>query len=144
MYKCGPKKYALDLFSGTHTVGNQLAKRGYTVISVDVRPQTRPTHLVDILEWDYSEYRKGYFDIIAASPPCTEYSQAKQTAPRRLEHADALVTRALEIIRYFCPRLWWIENPRGGLLKTRAVVANLPFIDIDYCQFSDWGYQKPT
>ena len=23
-------------------------------------------------------------------------------------------------------------------------MANIPFVDVDYCQFSHWGYQKPT
>ena len=63
------KKYALDLFSGTHSVGKQLARRGYTVVSVDVRPRSEPTHCVNILDWDYKMYRRGYFEVIAASPP---------------------------------------------------------------------------
>ena len=45
---------------------------------------------------------------------------------------------------YFRPKLWWIENPRSGLLVRRTCVSHLPFIDVDYCQFSEWGYQKPT
>ena len=23
-------------------------------------------------------------------------------------------------------------------------MEDIPYVDIDYCQFSDWGYQKPT
>ena len=23
-------------------------------------------------------------------------------------------------------------------------MKDIPFIDVDYCMFSDWGYQKPT
>ena len=49
-----------------------------------------------------------------------------------------------EIIHYLRPKMWWIENPRTGYLKTRPIMDNIPFVDIDYCQFSDWGYQKPT
>ena len=30
------------------------------------------------------------------------------------------------------------------LLKTRPMMRDIPFVDIDYCQFSDWGYQQPT
>ena len=90
------------------------------------------------------EFDRGYFDVIAAGPPCEDYSNAKVQRPRDFERADALVARTLEIIEYFQPRIWWIENPRFGFLRSRDFVQHLPFIDVDYCQFSSWGYQKPT
>ena len=61
-----------------------------------------------------------------------------------MEEADKLVDRVFEILRYFQPNLWWIENPRGGFLKSLQPMQNVAFIDVDYCQFSDFGYQKPT
>jgi hypothetical protein len=61
-----------------------------------------------------------------------------------MEGADRLVEKTLEIVEYFRPKLWWIENPRHGFLRKRSCVQKLPFIDVDYCQFSDWGYPKPT
>ena len=64
--------------------------------------------------------------------------------PRQLHHADRLVMKALEIVNYFQPDLWFLENPRKGLLRTREYMKGLPYVDIDYCQVSDWGYQKPT
>ncbi len=82
--------------------------------------------------------------MIAAGVPCTEYSIAKTTAPRNLDLADSLVRKTLEIIEYFQPKLWWIENPRWGLLRKRGLLDHVPYIDLDYCQFSTWGYQKPT
>ena len=59
-----------------------------------------------------------------------------------LEWADRLVCRTKEIIEYFKPPVWWIENPRTGLLKSRGLLDLCSFIDVDYCQFSDWGYEK--
>jgi site-specific DNA-cytosine methylase len=114
------------------------------VVSLDVNPKFHPTHVTDILEWNYRKYPRGYFQVITASVPCTEYSRAKTVGERNLEWADQLVTKTLEIVEYFQPKLWWIENPRTGLLPKRHCVQNLNFIDVDYCQFSDWGYQKPT
>jgi hypothetical protein len=32
----------------------------------------------------------------------------------------------------------------AGLLRTRSVVQDLEYVDIDYCQFSTLGFQKPT
>ena len=99
---------------------------------------------MDLFDWNYTVYPPGYFKIIAASVPCAEYSIAKTTAPRDFAKADALVCRVLEIVQYLEPKIWWIENPRTGHLKNRPMMKNVPFVDIDYCQFSDWGYQKPT
>ena len=47
-------------------------------------------------------------------------------------------------MKYFQPKYWWIENPRYGLLRESEVVKDLSFLDLDYCQFCDWGYKKPT
>ena len=40
--------------------------------------------------------------------------------------------------------MWWIENPSTGLLKIRERLQSFTNVDIDYCQFSDCGYKKPT
>ena len=134
----------LDLFSGTGSVGARFLRQGYDVVSVDIRGSECPTHCVDILRWCYKKYPVGYFDVIAASPPCADYSLANNKRPRNFSHADRLVRKTIQIIRYFAPRLWWIENPRGGFLKSRDFMKGARFLDVDYCQFSDWGYQKPT
>ena len=125
-----------------------LRRHGYKVVTVDCDPKWGADVKVDILRWDYEGQFPAAefpFDVIAASPPCTEYSSAMTARrPRMLEAADSLVAKALEIVRHYKPRLWWVENPRGGLLKTRDVVAGLPWLDADYCQFSACGFQKPT
>ena len=136
---------ALDLFSGTGSVAEALRARGYEVVTVDNDKSRKADVQESILSWDYSQYPAGYFDIVAASPPCTEYSQAMTAKrPRRLRQADALVAKALEIIQRLEPRLWWIENPRWGLLRTRAVVQGLKWIHQDYCQFETKGFRKAT
>ena len=139
------KKLILDLFSGTHSVGKAMKPKGYQVISVDWDTRTKPDFAVDILKWNYWEYlTPGTFELVAASVPCAEYSQAKRIGKRNLPLADRLVKRTLEIIAYLKPTKWWIENPRGGLLKTRHLLDQYPYVDLDYCQFCDWGYNKPT
>ena len=55
-----------------------------------------------------------------------------------------MVWHTRKIIEYFNPRVFWIENPRMGHLKNRPCIQGLPYIDLDYCQFCGWGYQKPT
>ena len=136
---------ALDLFSGTGSATRVLQAHGFTVVSVDTDPKWEPTHLVDILEWDYAAaYPPGTFDIIVASPPCTEYSQALTTRPRDMEKADRMVKKTLEIVEYYKPSKWWLETPATGKLAKAAWMAKYPHIDCDQCQFSDYGYQKPT
>ena len=100
-------KRALDLFAGTGSVTRVLQQAGYEVVSVDNNPRYQPTICGDILEWDYRKYPTRYFDLIAASPPCTEFSQAKTVGTRKLESAIRLVHKTLEIIDYFPP-------PSGG------------------------------
>ena len=140
-----PKPKMLDLFSGTGSVSRVFEDHGFEVVSVDIAENFSPTIVTDILTWDYkAAFQPGYFDIIFCSPPCDHFSRARTTAPRDLDKADALVKKALEIILYFKPEKWFLENPRSGLLAGRSYMADIPYVDVDYCQFSDWGYQKPT
>ena len=101
--------------------------------------------MVDVLEWKYRKvFHPRKFNLVCASPPCEEYSAAKTVGIRNLQRADAIVIKTIEIIRYLNRPAWWIENPRLGMLRNRPFMQNIPYIDVDYCQFSEWGYQKPT
>ena len=136
----------LDLCCGTGSVGDVFEQAGFTVISVDREERYQPTILTDILTWDYRNAfcPDIHFEVISCGPPCTEFSVAKTLGKRDLDLADSLVLKCLEIVEFFQPTFWFLENPRGGLLKSRWYMEGIPFVDVDYCQFSDWGYQKPT
>ena len=99
---------------------------------MDLDPKFEPTVCCDIMELD--EASLGHFDMIWASPVCTEYSQALRKRPRNLEAGDRLVLRALEVIRNLRPQWWALENPQTGLLKTRPFMQGLPFSDVCYCK----------
>ena len=147
----------LELFSGSGSVGKVCKLLGYECVSVDI--EFDATHKVNILDFDYKQYKPNEFDIIWGSPPCTYYSSLQRGWIERkkkdgiytieklnkdLENSDKLVERTLEIIDYFKPKLWFMENPQTGTLKNREVVKDLPFYDVDYCMYSDWGYRKRT
>jgi site-specific DNA-cytosine methylase len=137
----------LELFSGTGSVGKVVTEAGWEVVSVDICDKyMTPTHKANILEWDHRIYPADHFDVVWASPPCTEYSRLKHNTglTTNMEEADRIVKRALEIIAYFRPPRWYIENPETGLLKTRDFMVHYPFINFDYCAFSNWGYKKRT
>ena len=141
---------ALELFSGSGSVGRVLRTQGWEVTSVDMVAKFAPDICVDVLKWDYrAEYAEGHFEYIHASPPCTEFSNALTTRPRNLDAGDALAQKALEIIAYFKPRYWSLENP-DARLKTRPYMADLePLMSrVSYCKYSEgdarFSYKKPT
>ena len=143
-------KLALVLFKGTGSVDRSLEKLGFHVDSLDIDPKCNATWTADILKWeDWRQIKPMTYDYIHASPPCQQYSRARTTAktPRNLELADSIVAKTLQIIRYLLPKGYLMENPATGLLKTRDVVAGLPFKDVCYCRYSDGvrhRYRKPT
>ncbi len=147
----------LELFSGTRSVGKCCDALGWDSISVDmILPAD---HKCDIMDFDYKQYPKNEFDIVWASPPCTQYSRlqncwigrmrngqiyTKEIMDKNMNDADKLVQKTLEIIDYFDCEYWFIENPQSGRLKDRPFMKDIPFYDVDYCMYSDWGYKKRT
>ena len=105
----------LELFSGTGSVGKVAKEMGYEVVSVD--RDMKATHQCDIMEWYYQQYAPQYFDVLWASPPCTEYSRALTTRPRDIEGANVILRQTHAILEYFEPTYWMIENPQTGLMK---------------------------
>ena len=81
---------------------------------------------IDIMDWDYTFFERKSFDVIWASPPCTEYSRAKTRAPRDIDGANEIVQRTLDILEYFEPKYWIIENPQTGLLKDQLLMWGIP------------------
>ena len=131
----------LELFSGTGSVGKVATEMGYTVISLD--RDMEATIQMDIMNWDYQNFPKPVIDVIWASPPCTEYSRAKTCGVRDIDGANKVVRRTLDIIHYFKPKYWIIENPRTGLLKDQEMMNGIPYLDIDYCKYG-MPYRKRT
>jgi site-specific DNA-cytosine methylase len=146
----------LELFSGTGSVGKCCKELGLNVISLDLLLPA--THQIDIMNFDYKQYPKDHFGIIWASPPCTEYSKlqdcwlnkmkkgvlfTKEVQEENMKQADKLVLKTLEIIEYFKPNYWFMENPLGKM-KDREIMKDKFYHIVDYCMYSDWGYRKRT
>ena len=87
----------LELFSGTKSVGKVAEQLGYEVTSLDLK---NADINCDILDWDYTEYEPGYFDVIWSSPPCTEYSCAKTVGVRDIDKANQFVLITIEILNF--------------------------------------------
>ena len=149
----------LELFSGTHSVGKVCEELGWNVVSVD--NELPATHEIDILDFNYKQYPKDHFSIVWASPPCTYYSNlqncwlgrkkkgmteiyTKEKLEEQRKESDELILKTFEIIEYFKPELWCLENPQKGTLKNREIMKGVPYYDVSYCMYSDWGYEKKT
>jgi hypothetical protein len=132
----------LELFAGTGSIGKVARIIGIETTSLD--RDMEADIRIDIMDWDYqSAFEPGHFDIVWASPPCTEYSAAKTIGTRDIEGSNNIVQRTLDIINYFNPRWWIIENPQTGLLKHQAMIQPLPYKDVDYCKYGMY-YRKRT
>lgn len=131
-----PTFYLVELFSGSSSVARGARAAlppnwKMKVHSVDIHPKYKPTTATDISTWHYKPVldeflaKAGDKDVVwvHASPPCTEYSKAKTTAPRDLPLADSLVKRSLKIIKHVDPDFWSIENP-VGLMRTRPFMQD--------------------
>ena len=111
------RKFLLELFSGTGSVGRPWREAGHRVFSVDCDPRHSPESCGDILERDYRSLATP--DAIWASVPCEQYSIARTRAktPRNYELADSLVARTVQIIKHFQhlnPELiWFAKTPRA-------------------------------
>ena len=149
----------LELFSGTGSVGKILKERGCEVVSLDLKDADINCN---ILDWDYKEYAKDSFDYIHASPPCDTFSNLRKSWIGRkcgvkknnnkiltmediirdqLEIGLPILNKTLEIINYFNPKYFTIENPQNGDMK--KYITDLSFTDVDYCMYG-LPYQKRT
>ena len=160
----------LELFSGTHSFGKSSHKLGYNVVSLDrdlgascpFTDYVSKTHIQeDIMTWDYKIYPKGHFKLITASPVCMWWSHLRRSwIGRKIKaHGDTIITgeildrdielygipmvdKVFEIINYFNPEFYIIENPANGKMK-EYINDLIPYYDISYCMYG-LDYKKTT
>jgi len=179
LYDFEPRRM-LDLFSGTKSICQAFREHGFETLSLDLDPKFEPDICIDIMEWDHTEYPPRYFSVIWASPPCEKFSGCnhyecwrsktvqsyevqegkkkknilvpKDGFEEEARRAVSLLRRAWEIISYFEPDYWYIENPRAAMrVFNDDPEAERPWIldnigmprTITYCQYGD-NRRKPT
>lgn len=136
----------LDLFCGTKSFSKIADAKGYETYTLDILEKFNPTYCVNLMDWDYKQLPKGYFDIIWASPNCKDYSCLnflRKNLNKDLTESNNLIKKTLEIIEYFEPKYWFLENPQTGKLKHQEFMKDLPFNDVDYCKYG-FDYRKRT
>lgn len=143
----------LELFAGSRSIGKVAENLNYKVFSSDINAFDNINYVVNILEFDYSKVPFKP-DIIWASPPCTGFSVAAlghhwtggknayipktDTAKLGIE----LAKKTIEIINFYNPKYYFIENPRG-LLRKMDFMQNFIRHTVTYCQYGD-NRMKPT
>ena len=145
----------LELFKGSGSITKYFENTNNEVISLDIVPKYLPTICCDIMEWDYKEYPVGHFDIIWASPECKIFSMLQNThIGRKWKDKEELQTqrdihskfikKTIEIIRYFKPTDYFIENPLYSKIWNYVDDDyKNDFVIVDYCYFG-YRYKKPT
>ena len=123
-------------------MGAVAREMGFEVVSMDICPKHSPDFCCDVLEFDFSIWPRGWFDMVWASPPCTLYSVASNNT--RPEEGNVLTRRCLEIIEYLEPKWYAIENPSSSSIWKQGIFDHIPKKFVSYCMYSDWGYRKNT
>lgn len=143
----------LELFAGSRSVGKAAEQLQFQVFSSDIEAFENIDYVTNILNFDV---RKVPFapDIIWASPPCTGFSVASigkhWTGGKGayIPNSDTsklgiqIVKKTLEIIKYFNPKFYFIENPRG-VLRKMPFMQDMNRNTVTYCQYGD-DRMKPT
>jgi len=121
----------LDLFSGFGGWSQAFVTAGHEVMRIENNPLLKDiphTNLMCVKEfrdWIIEQQERGYAlarpDLILASPPCLEFSNA-YNAPRAealrggidFKPDMELVEVTLEIIQLLCPKYFIVENVNGS------------------------------
>lgn len=148
----------LELFAGTRSIGKAFEAAGHEVYSIEWdKKHENIDWYADISKIQAHDIltRFGRPDVIWASPDCTSYSIAAISHHRTREPDGNLMAKSeyasfcdltnqhvLKLIKDLNPRLYFIENPRGGLRKMKFM-QQLPRYTVTYCQYGDTR-MKPT
>jgi C-5 cytosine-specific DNA methylase len=127
----------LDLFSGSGAASRAAAVRGWDVVRIDNAEGTAADVRADLATWEPGA--GDAFDLVWASPPCTQLSTAN-AATRDVDAGMVLVRAALRIIGHVRPRWWVLENVHGA---TRAIGALIGPPVATYGSFYLWGVFPP-
>ncbi len=132
---------ALDLFCGAGGASMGLARVGFDVVGIDIRPQPRYPFAFILADALAPPVRLADFDLVWASPPCQRFTNGAIRHGTQNDHPD-LIAPVRDMLRGTRPYV--IENvPRAPLLwptiltgdmfalntyRRRAFEANFPIL----------------
>jgi len=143
----------LELFCGRGGWSKGFVELGHECTGIDLYDLGYPYRFIkaDLMDWTPDQD----YDIVLASPPCSEFSSLKRTIGTHIvdeRQGLDLVYRAFYLIQLIKPKYWVIENVKGiteflgppkeliryGVsksLKAAALYGNFPelgFFDSDF------------
>jgi len=117
----------LSLFDYTGNWAGHYTDAGWDVYMVDVKHENDPlAWLTDVYDFDSCEFMNelGVFpDGILCAPPCTDFASSgarwwsQKDKSKATDKSLDLIIQTLEMIDYYKPDFWVLENPVGRLNK---------------------------
>lgn len=143
----------LELFAGSRSLSKVAENLGHNTFTSDINDFDKIDYVTNIMNFNP---KKVPFkpDFIWASVPCYTFSVAsighhwkggnRSYIPKTSSAymGLAIAKKTIEIINYFNPKYYYIENPRG-LLRKMEFMQDLPRHTVWYCQYRD-DKAKPT
>jgi hypothetical protein len=111
------RKIIISLFDYSGIWPLYYAKAGFKVLQVDLKLG------VDIFDFQFRKISRDLVFGILAAPPCTDFTVSgaqywvEKDRDGRTLKSLSLINKTLEIIQYFDPEFWALENPVGRLSK---------------------------
>ena len=128
-------KTILSLFDYSGHWSKPYKDAGYDVYQCDIKLG------IDILTLEPEDLPDEIYGIMAA-PPCTDFSGSgaqywkTKDADGRTEASLALVDKVLQLVDYYDPEFWVLENPVGRLQKLRPAIGNPWYFNPN--EFAGW------
>lgn len=129
----------LSLFDYSGIWSKYYRLNGFKVIQIDIK------NGIDILTWNYKEIENVYG--ILAAVPCTDYALSGAKHFKRKDsdgttmQSQKLVEKTREIIEYFKPKFWAVENPMTRIHKLNTWL-NKPKFKFNPCDFAGYGFEN--
>lgn len=132
-------KTILSLFDHSGIWSKYYKENGYNVVQIDIK------NGINILTWDY----KGIDNVygILAAVPCTDYALSgarhfkRKDADGTTLQSQILVEKTREIIEYFKPKFWVVENPMSRIHKLNHWLGDVMF-KFNPCDFAGYGFEN--
>ena len=112
-------KVILSLFDYSGNWPHAYKENGYEVFQVDIK------HDINILEIEPEQLPFAEVYGILAAPPCTDFAGSGaqywkvKDEDGRTAHSLAMIDKVLDLVDYFDPVFWALENPVGRLTTLR-------------------------